>query len=78
MNIAIGNDHAGTSYKFKIIEYLKKNGIQVINFGTDNEESMDYPDAIHPVAEAVESGKRRSGNYYMWKWKWSCYDCKSP
>jgi ribose 5-phosphate isomerase B len=61
MNIAIGNDHAGTTYKFKIIEYLKNNGIQVINFGTDNEESMDYPDTIHPVAEAVESGKADLG-----------------
>ena len=61
MNIAIGNDHAGTTYKFKIIDYLKENGNQVINFGTDNEDSMDYPDAIHPVAEAVESGKADLG-----------------
>lgn len=57
MKIAIGNDHAGTSYKFKIVENLKKKGIEILNFGTDNEESMDYPDAIHPVAEAVETGK---------------------
>jgi ribose 5-phosphate isomerase B len=56
MNIAIGNDHAGTTYKFKIIEYLKNKGIKVINFGTDDEKSMDYPDAIHPVAETVEAG----------------------
>lgn len=61
MTVAIGNDHAGTNYKFKIIDYLKKNGNQVINFGTDTEESMDYPDAIHPVAEAVESGKADFG-----------------
>lgn len=61
MNIAIGNDHAGTNYKFKIIDYLKENGDQVINFGTDTEDSMDYPDAIHPVAEAVESGKADLG-----------------
>lgn len=61
MNIAIGNDHAGTSYKFEIVKYLKDNGIEVMNFGTDKEESMDYPDAIHPVAEAVESGKADLG-----------------
>jgi len=61
MNIAIGNDHAGTAYKFSIIKYLEENGNQVINFGTDKEESMDYPDAIHPVAEAVESGKADLG-----------------
>jgi len=56
MKIAIGNDHAGTAYKFKIIEALQKKGIQVINFGTNNEDSMDYADAIHPVADAVENG----------------------
>ena len=54
MTIAIGNDHAGTKYKFSIKEHLENKGIKVINFGTDTEESMDYPDAIHPVAKAVE------------------------
>lgn len=61
MNIAIGNDHAGTSYKFEIVKYLKSKGIEVINYGTDDESSMDYPDAIHPVAEAVESGRADLG-----------------
>jgi len=61
MNIAIGNDHAGTSYKFEIIKFLENKGIKVYNFGTDDEKSMDYPDAIHPVAEAVESGKADLG-----------------
>ena len=37
MKIAIGNDHAGTSYKFKIIEFLKEQGFEVFNFGTDTE-----------------------------------------
>jgi len=54
MKIAIGNDHAGTNYKFKIVELLKEKGIEILNFGTDNNESMDYPDTIHPVAEAVQ------------------------
>lgn len=61
MKIAIGNDHAGTSYKFKIIDYLKGQGFEVTNYGTDNEESMDYPDTIHPVADAVEKGKADLG-----------------
>ena len=61
MTIAIGNDHAGTTYKFKIVNILKEKGIEILNFGTDNEDSMDYPDAIHPVAEAVESGKAKLG-----------------
>lgn len=61
MTIAIGNDHAGTEYKFEIIQYLEKNNYTVLNFGTDTTDSMDYPDAIHPVAEAVESGKATFG-----------------
>ena len=36
MKIAIGNDHAGTEYKFQILTYLKSKGIEVINYGTDN------------------------------------------
>jgi ribose 5-phosphate isomerase B len=61
MTVAIGNDHAGTSYKFEILKLLKNQGIEVINFGTDEEASMDYPDTIHPVADAVESGKADLG-----------------
>ena len=61
MTVAIGNDHAGVAYKFKIITHLKKQGIQVLNFGTDTEESMDYPDTIHPVAKAVTSKKVNFG-----------------
>jgi ribose 5-phosphate isomerase B len=61
MTIAIGNDHAGTQYKFEIVKLLKKKGYKVLNFGTDTDESMDYPDAIHPVANAVESGEADFG-----------------
>ena len=55
MKIAIGNDHAGTEYKFAIIELLEKLGHSVVNFGTDTNESVDYPDHVHPVAFAVEN-----------------------
>tara|TARA_B100000767_G_scaffold241261_1_gene237652 strand:+ start:2074 stop:2508 length:435 start_codon:yes stop_codon:yes gene_type:complete len=61
MIIAIGNDHAGTAYKFEIIKYLKEKGNEVLNFGTDSNNSMDYPDAIHPTASAVETGKAAIG-----------------
>lgn len=61
MTIAIGNDHAGTSYKFEILKNLENQGIEVLNFGTDDESSMDYPDSIHPVADAVESGEADLG-----------------
>lgn len=55
MKISIGNDHAGTDYKFEILEYLKSQGITVINHGTDSESSVDYPDFVHPVALDVEN-----------------------
>jgi len=61
MTIAIGNDHAGTEYKFEIIKLLKSKGIEILNFGTDTNNSMDYPDAIHPVADAVETKKAELG-----------------
>ncbi|NND63044.1 MAG: ribose 5-phosphate isomerase B [Flavobacteriaceae bacterium] len=55
MKIAIGNDHAGTEYKNAIVRYLETNGHEVENFGTNTNESVDYPDFIHPVAEKVEN-----------------------
>ena len=61
MKIAIGNDHAGTEYKFKIIKHLENQGYEILNFGTNTNESMDYPDTIHPVAEAVENNKADFG-----------------
>jgi ribose 5-phosphate isomerase B len=61
MNISIGNDHAGTSYKLELLSYLTSQGYTVINHGTDDEDSMDYPDTIHPVAEDVSSNKSNIG-----------------
>ena len=59
--IAIGNDHAGTAYKFEIIKLLEEKGYKVLNFGTDTTDSMDYPDAIHPTACAVANGNADLG-----------------
>lgn len=56
MKIAIGNDHAGTEYKLAIIGLLKSKHIEVINYGTDGSDSVDYPDFVHPVAKDVNEG----------------------
>ena len=61
MNISIGNDHAGTDYKFKIIEFLTSKNIEVTNHGTDTDSSVDYPDFVHPVAKDVESNTSTYG-----------------
>jgi len=61
MTISIGNDHAGTDYKFAIKTHLEAKGYTVKNYGTDANDSVDYPDFVHPVAEAVESNKADFG-----------------
>ncbi len=55
MKISIGNDHAGPVYKKEIIRLLTLKGHDISNHGTNTEESVDYPDFIHPVAEEVSA-----------------------
>ncbi|TYA52183.1 ribose 5-phosphate isomerase B [Formosa maritima] len=61
MKISIGNDHAGTEYKFAIIKHLEAKGITVKNYGTDASDSVDYPDFVHPVAQDVETNNTDFG-----------------
>jgi len=60
-SIAIGSDHAGFQYKAKIVDFLKKLGHSVADFGTHSEEPVDYPLFIRPVAEAVARGEFERG-----------------
>ena len=53
MKISIGNDHAGPDYKKAIVAFLTSKGHEVINHGTDTEDSVDYPDFGHLVAQDV-------------------------
>ncbi|NJB81264.1 ribose 5-phosphate isomerase B [Wenyingzhuangia aestuarii] len=53
MKIAIGNDHAGPAYKLAIVKLLEEKGIEVVNYGTDTFDSVDYPDHAHKVASDV-------------------------
>lgn len=57
MKIAIGNDHAATALKFEIMEYVKSLGHEVVNFGTDTNESCDYPLYGEKVGRAVAAGE---------------------
>lgn len=54
LKIAIGADHAAFSLKEKIKKHLLEKGCEVKDFGTHSEQSVDYPDFAHPVANAVE------------------------
>ena len=55
MKISIGNDHAGTDYKYAIVKHLESKGYAVKNYGTDSNDSVDYADFVHPVATDVEN-----------------------
>ncbi len=51
--IAIGGDHAGFTYKKALIKLLEDLGHEVKDFGPGSEQSVDYPDHVHPLAKAV-------------------------
>jgi len=55
MKIALGGDHAGFEYKKEIIAQLEAQKIETKDFGPYNDNSCDYPDFVHSLAEAVES-----------------------
>jgi ribose 5-phosphate isomerase B len=61
MRVAIGSDHAGIVYKAVLIDLLRELGHDVQDFGTETEASVDYPDYIRPVAEAVAHGDFERG-----------------
>jgi ribose 5-phosphate isomerase B len=61
MKISIGNDHAGPEYKKAIVAMLEAKGHQVTNYGTDSEDSVDYPDYGHAVAKDVSETKADFG-----------------
>ena len=56
MKSGIGNDHAAVDMKNEISEYLKEKGYEVVNYGTDSNESCDYPVYGEKVGEAVAHG----------------------
>lgn len=61
MKIAIANDHAGTEYKKILSAHLIKRGFSVINLGTDENLSVNYPDYAEKVAKSVTSGEANCG-----------------
>ncbi len=57
MKIGIGNDHHGVHLKQVISTYLEQQGYEVINFGTDTTENVDYTTYAFQVGEAVRDQK---------------------
>jgi len=56
VRIALASDHAGFRYKERLKDLLAERGHETVDFGTDSEESVDYPLFIRPAAEAVAAG----------------------
>ena len=61
MKIAIASDHAGFRYKVIISAHLRTAGHEVVDFGTNSEAAVDYPDFIRPAAESVAKGETELG-----------------
>ncbi len=59
--IAVGCDHAGFQLKQHLTDWLAAHNFEYIDFGTHSEASVDYPDFIHPVAQAIERGEAAMG-----------------
>ncbi len=61
MRIALASDHAGFRYKSAVAQYLRQIGHDAVDFGTDSEEPVDYPDFVRPAALAVTRGECERG-----------------
>jgi ribose 5-phosphate isomerase B len=61
MLVALASDHAGFRYKSTVAEHLRLMGHEVVDFGTDSEKPVDYPDFVHPAALAVAGGECERG-----------------
>ena len=59
--IAIGGDHAGLPLKRALRDALAARGHELLDFGTNEDASVDYPDFAHQVCAAVQGGRARFG-----------------
>lgn len=57
MKVGLGSDHGGFELKEHIKEYLEKQGIEYIDYGTYSADSVDYPDYGKKLSQAVVSGE---------------------
>jgi ribose 5-phosphate isomerase B len=56
MRVALATDHAGFPLKGPIADWLTAAGHEVVDFGVNDTQPVDYPDVIAPAARAVASG----------------------
>lgn len=58
--ILLASDHAGYSMKEEVKVKLEAAGYSVVDYGCNSEDSCDYPDFIHPLAEVIDNDKNES------------------
>jgi ribose 5-phosphate isomerase B len=61
MHLSIASDHAGFERKQQILNWLEKEGHTLTDFGTHSEESVDYPDFVHPLVRHLEENPYELG-----------------
>ncbi len=61
MKVAIGSDHHGRKVRAEIASALSQHGWEVVDMGTQSDESVDYPDIAQGVAQAVADGTADRG-----------------
>lgn len=59
--LAIGSDHGGFELKTHIMEHLKEKGVEFKDFGSYDENSVDYPDIAEKVCGAITLGECENG-----------------
>ena len=57
MKVGIASDHRGVYLKTELVEYLEHSGYEVINYGTDTMESVDFPKYAFKLGEAITKKK---------------------
>jgi ribose 5-phosphate isomerase B len=61
MKIAIGSDHAGFLYKQELIDFLIELKHEVKDYGTHSDQSVDYPDYVHPLSLGIKKEGQELG-----------------
>jgi ribose 5-phosphate isomerase B len=59
MRVAVATDHAGLPLKQHVAAWLSEHGYEVVDFGVNTPDRVDYPDCIAPAARAAASGDCR-------------------
>jgi len=59
--VALGADHAGYELKEHLKDILNESSYETVDFGTNSDQSVDYPDYVHPLADSIEKGEQDIG-----------------